>query len=99
MVHLGLAHAPDVRLRAARAVGLKQLGQAALGQGAVLQVVAKDFRQQVGCIDQGFFGGLAHAGADLVHHRAEHEITGKPDEQEIDQEDADAERHQLRSGT
>jgi hypothetical protein len=76
----------------------QQFRQPALPQGAVLHVVAEDFRQQVGGVHQGFLGGLAHAGADFVHHRAEHEVAGQPDEQEVHQEDAHAQRHQLRSG-
>ncbi|MCY1365098.1 hypothetical protein D9M69_519310 [compost metagenome] len=93
-----LGHPPDLRLRTPLAVGTQQLGQAALRQGAGLDVVAQQLGEQVGGVDQGFLGRLAHARADLVHHRAQHEPAGEADEQEVDQEDAYAERHQACSG-
>ena len=98
VVHRGLVHAPDVRLRAARAIGAKHLGQAALVEGAALHVGLQNLGQQVGGIHQGLFAGLAHAGADLVHHRAQYEPAGQPDEEEVDQEDPQRQAHQLLSG-
>jgi hypothetical protein len=56
---------------AALAVGLQHLRQAALVQGALLDVVMQDFRQQVGGVHQGFLGGLAHHRADLLAHGIE----------------------------
>ncbi|MNL18332.1 hypothetical protein D3C87_1394740 [compost metagenome] len=71
---------------------------AVLIEGAGLEVITQNLGHQVGSVDQGFFGGLAHAGADFLHDRAEHEVTGQADKQHIDQEDPDPQRHQLRSG-
>ena len=98
VVDLGLAHAPDLGAGLALAVGLEQLGQVALGEGAVAHRVAEDLGQQVGGVHQGFLGGLAHTGADLVHDGAEHEVTGQADEEEVDQEDSDAQWHGRSSG-
>ncbi|MCY1514982.1 hypothetical protein D9M68_495550 [compost metagenome] len=98
VVDPGLAHAPDIRPRLALAIGAQQFGQAPLVQGAGAHLVTEDFGQQVGGVHQGLFGGLAHAGADLLHHRAEHEPAGQADEEEVDQEDANAQRHQAWPG-
>ncbi|SST08579.1 Uncharacterised protein [Acinetobacter baumannii] len=98
VVHRLLAQAPDIRLRHPLAVVLEHLRQVALCQGAVLHVLAEDLGEQVGGVHQGFLGGLAHAGAHFVHHRAQHEVAGETDEQEVDQEDPNAERHQAWSG-
>ena len=74
-------------LRLPFAVGLEQLAASGFWfEGAGLEVVAQDLGHQVGGVDQGFFGGLAHAGADFLHHGVEHEVTGQADKQRVDQE-------------
>ncbi|MNP03702.1 hypothetical protein D3C76_955960 [compost metagenome] len=95
MVDLILRQSPDIGIRLALAVGTQHLRQTALAEGTGLDVVVKDFREQVGSVHQGFFGGLAHSGTDLFTHGAENEVAGQPDKQEVDQEDADAQAHQL----
>src|SRR5690606_25836709 len=62
-------------------------------EGAGLDLVTQDLGQQVGGVDQSFLGALTHAGADFVHHRAQHEPAGQTDEKEVDKEDAYAQRH------
>ena len=66
-----------------------------LAEGAVLHVLAQDLGQQVGGVHQGFFGGLAHAGADFLHHGVEHEVAGQADKQRIHQENPQPQAHQL----
>ncbi|MCY1415198.1 hypothetical protein D9M71_306710 [compost metagenome] len=95
VVDLVLRQAPDIGLGLALAVGTQQYRQAALAKGAGLDVVVEDFRKQVGGVDQGFFGGLAHTRANLLAHGAEDEIAGQPDEQEIHQENPYSQAHQL----
>ena len=95
VVDLVLRQAPDTGRRLPLAVGLEQLRPAVFIEGAGLEVVAQDFGHQVGGVHQGFFGGLAHAGADFLHHGAEHKVAGQADKQRIHQEDPDAEGHQL----
>src|SRR5690606_35654430 len=67
--------------------------QAAVAEGAGLDLVTQDLGQQVGGVDQSFLGALTHAGADFVHHRAQHEPAGQTDKEEVDQEYAHTERH------
>ncbi|MNC57423.1 hypothetical protein D3C75_1070830 [compost metagenome] len=98
MADLVLGQPPDLCARAARAVGLEHLGQAALVQGAGLDVIPQDFCQQVGSVYQGFFGGLAHHRANLFAYGIEQEVTGQADEQEVHQKDANAQPHQACSG-
>jgi len=49
-------NAPDVGSGLALAVGAQQGGQATLLQGASADILAQNFRQQVGGIHQGFLG-------------------------------------------
>ncbi|MCY1415698.1 hypothetical protein D9M71_311910 [compost metagenome] len=98
MVDLILRQAPDFRRRLALTISLEQLRPAVLIESAGLEIVAQDLGHQVGGIDQGFFGGLAHAGADLLHDRVEHKVAGQADEQCVDQENPDSQRHQLCPG-
>ncbi|MNG04515.1 hypothetical protein D3C84_876500 [compost metagenome] len=86
VVDLVFRQTPDVRRRLPLAVGLEQFGPAVLIEGAGLEVIAQDFRHQVGGVDQGFFRGLAHPGTNFFHHGVEHEVAGQADEQHIDQE-------------
>ncbi|MCY1436189.1 hypothetical protein D9M71_523050 [compost metagenome] len=95
---LVLGQPPDLRTRAARAVGLEHFGQPPLAQGAGLDVIVQDLGQQVGGVYQCFFGGLAHHRADLFTHRVEQKVARQPDEQEVHQEDPDAQAHQAWSG-
>lgn len=95
MVDLVFRQAPDGRSGLAVAVGLEQLRPVALAEGAIPDVIAQDFSQQVGRIHQGFFGRLAHAGAYFLHHRIEHEVAGQADEQRIHQENPQPQAHQL----
>lgn len=83
-----LAHLADLRLRLTLAVGLKQALPAVLLQAPGAQVGTQQLGQQVGGVHQGFFGGLAHARTNLVHHRAQDKPAGQADEEEIHQEDA-----------
>ncbi|MNQ64822.1 hypothetical protein D3C85_792590 [compost metagenome] len=98
VVDLILWQAPDFRSGLSLTIGLEQFRPAVLVEAAGLEVVAQDLGHQVGGIDQGFFGGLAHAGADLLHDRVEHKVAGQADEQCVDQENPDSQRHQLCPG-
>ncbi|MNQ89820.1 hypothetical protein D3C85_1051370 [compost metagenome] len=98
VVDLILRQTPDIRRRLSLTVSLEQFGPAVLVEGAGLEVIAQDFRHQVGGVDQGFLGGLAHAGADFFHYGVEHEIAGQADEQHVDKENPDPQRHQLCPG-
>ena len=95
MVDLVFRKPPDHRTRLTVAIGLEQLGPMALAEGAVFNVCTQDFSQQVGGVHQCFFGGLAHAGADFLHHGVEHEVAGQADKQRIHQENPQPKTHQL----
>ncbi|MNP51915.1 hypothetical protein D3C76_1462700 [compost metagenome] len=98
MADLIFRQPPDLGTWAALAIGFEQLRQAALRKRAGLDVIAQDLGQQVGRVDQGFLGGLAHHRANLFAHGIEQEITRQPHEQEIHQEDPDPQAHQACSG-
>ena len=76
---------PDIRIRGTAGVTIERLAQ---GRGnhdlAVSGILGNDFRQQVGRVHQGFFGGLAHQRLGLAEHQVQHEPAHQPENQEVE---------------
>ncbi len=64
-----------------------------IGDMAGLHVVAGQFRQHVGAVDQGVFHRLAHARLDLLHEHPADQQRRQRDDQEIPQQYAQADFH------
>ncbi len=67
--------------------------EAAIGDTAGLHVIAGQFRQHVGAVDQGVFHRLAHARLDLFDEHPPHQQRRQRDDQEVPQQDAQADVH------
>jgi hypothetical protein len=92
-VDVFLEDAGNVGLRAAPDGGADRVGEGAVADTVGGEVESGHFGEDVGGVDQGFFGGLADAGFGFVGDDIEDEPGGQPDDEEIAEKEADGDVH------